>query len=232
MSTKEFNYSGFNRINIRFAMEVEITRADAYSVVITGADMLTDNIEVTLEGDKLVIGYKLNFVSFFTAPFTRAMARITLPDLRELNITGAARGAVRGFQSANDFTLQVSGASRLDLAEMSVGNLKMEFSGASRIDGQIKAAGDTDIHVTGATRLELHGEARNLQVEATGASRIDLERFPVHDARYRLTGASRGSINLNGKLDVDLEGASTLEYVGQATMGNVKVTGASTLKKL
>jgi hypothetical protein len=231
MSTKEFNYSGFNRINVRFAMEVEIIRADSYSIVITGADMLTDNIEVDLEGDKLVIGYKLNFVSFFTAPFTHASARIALPDLRELNITGAARGTIRGFNSPNDFALNVSGASRLDVSEMAVGNLKLELSGASRFDGQIKAAGDVEIRIAGATRLELHGEGRNLQVEATGASRIDLERFPVHDARYRLTGASRGTINLNGKLDVDLEGASTLEYDGQVTMGNVKVAGASTLKK-
>jgi hypothetical protein len=231
MSTKEFNYTGFNRINVRFALEVDIVRADTFSVVITGADMLTDNIEVTQEGDKLVIGYKLNFISFFTAPFTRAHAKISLPDLRELNITGAARGSIRGFNSPNDFTLYVSGASRLDLTEMAVGNLKFELSGASVIDGQIKVAGDAEIHVMGATRLELHGEAKNLHVEATGASRIELERFPVHDARYRLTGASRGTINLKGKLDVDLEGASALEYDGQVTMGDVKVTGASTLKK-
>jgi hypothetical protein len=231
MSTKEFNYTGFNRISIRFALEVDIVRSDTFSVVITGADMLTDNIEVTQEGDKLVIGYKLNFVSFFTAPFTRATAKITMPELRELNITGAARGTVRGFNSPSDFGLYVSGASRLDFNEMAVGNLKFELSGASRIDGQIKAAGDVDIRISGATRLDLHGEAKNLHVEATGASRIELERFLVHDARYRLSGASRGSINVNGKLDVDLEGASALEYEGQVTMGDIKVTGASTLKK-
>ncbi len=91
MSTKEYNLSGFTRINVRFAMEVEIVRADSYSVTITGSDPLINNIEVNLEGDKLVLGYNLNLVSFFTAPFTRARARITLPDLRELNITGAAQ---------------------------------------------------------------------------------------------------------------------------------------------
>ena len=231
MSTREYNYTGFNRVNIRFAMEVDIVRSDAYGVSIAGSDMLTDNIDVTLEGDRLVIGYKLNFISFFTAPFTRASAKISLPDLRELNITGAARGVVRGFSSPNDFVLNVSGASRLDLNEMAVGHLKFELSGASRIDGQVKVAGDAEIHITGASRVELHGEAQNLHVEATGASRIDLERFPVKDARYRLTGASRGTIQMDGKLDVDLEGASTLEYDGQVTMGDVKVTGASSLKK-
>src|SRR5512146_508333 len=102
MATKEFNYSGFTRINVRFAMEVEIVRADSFSVTVTGSDTLLDNLYASLEGDRLILGYNLNLVSFFTAPFTRAHARITLPELRELNISGAARGTVRGFNSPND----------------------------------------------------------------------------------------------------------------------------------
>ncbi len=231
MSTRDYNLTGFNRIHVRFPMELDVMKGDGYSITVSGADLLTDNIEVKQEGDKLVIGYKLNIVSFFTAPFTHAVAKVTLPDLREVEIAGAARGSIRGFESANEFALYVSGASRLELDQMAVGNLKLELSGASRLDGRIKAAGDADLRVNGASRIELVGEARNLRVEAAGASRIDLERFPAHDGKYRMTGASRGSINLTGKLDVDLEGASTLEYQGQVTMGDVKVAGASTLRK-
>jgi len=34
-----------------------------------------------------------------------------------------------------------------------------------------------------------------------------------------------------GKLNVNLEGASKLEYEGQPTLGEVRVVGASSLKK-
>jgi len=231
MSTREYNYTGFNRIHVRFAIEVEIVKADSYSVSISGSDMLVDNIDVELQGDKLVIGYKFNIVSFFAAPFTRASAKITLPDLRELNITGAARGLVRGFNSTNDFSLSVSGASRLEFDDMSVGSMRWELSGASRIDGYIKSSGLFDLRITGASRVDLKGSAQNIDVDATGASRIALDQFNVGNARYRLTGASRAEVNMNGKLDVALEGASTLEYEGQVTMGDVRVAGASNLKK-
>jgi hypothetical protein len=231
MSNREFNLSGFTRINVRFAMEVEIVKSDSYSVSVSGSDMLVDNIDVSLEGDRLIIGYKLNLISFFTAPFTRAHARITLPELRELNITGAVRGTVKGFDSPGDFALSVAGASRLDISDMSSGSMKWDISGASHIDGQVKIAGDVDIRVAGATRVELKGSAQDLNIEATGASHIDLKDLALRNARVRMSGASRSTVNLNGKLDVDLSGASNLEYTGQVAMGDVRVTGASTLKK-
>jgi hypothetical protein len=231
MSSREFNLSGFTRINVRFAMELEIVKAESYSVSISGSDVLVDNIDVSLEGDRLIIGYKLNLISFFAAPFTRAHARIALPELRELNVTGAVRGSVKGFDSAGDFALYVAGASRLDFSDMSVGSMKWDVSGASHIDGQIKVAGDLDIRVTGATRLELKGSARDLNIEATGASQIDLKDLTLRNARVHMSGASRSLVNLNGKLDVDLSGASNLEYAGQVAMGDVRVTGASSLKK-
>ena len=65
-----------------------------------------------------------------------------------------------------DFTLEVSGASRLDLSEMSVGALKFDLSGASRIDGQITARGETDFRITGASRIDLKGSGADVVVEA------------------------------------------------------------------
>jgi hypothetical protein len=231
MATKEFNYSGFTRINVRFAMEVEIIRADSFSVTVTGSDALLDNLYASLEGDRLILGYNLNLVSFFTAPFTRAHARITLPDLRELNISGAAKGVLKGFNSQNDFSLYITGASHLEISDVSVGSMRWDLSGASRINGQMKVSGNVDFRITGASRIDLKGSAQDMDLEATGASHIDLLDFVIRNARVKLSGASRSTVNMNGKLDVDLGGASNLEYAGQVTMGDVRVTGASTLKK-
>ncbi len=231
MSTKEFNLSGFSRISVRFAMEFEIVRADTYSVTVSGSDSFLNNTDVKLDGDKLVLGYNLNLASFFAAPFARAHARITLPDLRDLNITGAAKGSVKGFNSQNDFNLYVSGASKLDISDTSVGNMKWELSGASQIKGQIKAAGNVDFNITGASRIELKGSALDVNVHAAGASHIDLSGVQVRNANIKMTGASRSTVNLNGKLDVVLEGASSLDYGGQVTLGEVKIAGASSFKK-
>jgi hypothetical protein len=231
MDNKNFNLSGFKRVYIKFAMEAEIVQADSYSLSISGSDTLIDNIDVYLEGDKLIMGYNLNLISLFAAPFTRARARITLPELRELKIVGAARCTLRGFNSQDEFSLQVAGASRLEIEEMTAGNVKWDLSGASHISGRIAAQGNLEMKVAGASRVKITGSAQNLDLDASGASHFELDSFPVHNAKVRLVGASRGNVNLDGRLDVVLEGASNLEYLGQASIGDVRVTGASSIKK-
>ncbi len=231
MSTKEFNLTGFNRILVKHAMELEILRGEKYTISITGGDTQVNTIQVIQEGEGITISYNLNLVSILVAPFSRLHAKITLPELRELNITGAARGMVKGFNSNSDFALNVSGASSMELSEMSVNNSKWDLAGASHINGYINAA-VLDIHVAGASRIDLKGAARDLALDASGASHIDLYNYQVHDAKIKLAGASQCVVNLTGKLDSILEGASRLEYQGQPVMGETRVTGASTLKRI
>ena len=231
MGTQNYNLSGFTRVNVRFAMDLEIVKSDTFSVSVSGGDSYIDDINVYLEGDRLVIGYKLNFFSFFTAPFNRAHTIIAMPVLRELQVNGAAHATIRGFDSDQDFGLYVSGASHVEIRDFSAANMNWELSGASHIDGQIKLTGNCDIRVSGASRIFLKGNARDIMVDASGASHIDLKEFPGRNGKVRMSGASRSWINLNGKLDVDLNGASNLEYEGQITMGEVRVNGASSLKR-
>jgi len=231
MSTKEFNLTGFNRIRVKHAMELEILRGEKYTISITGGDTQVNNIQVIQEGEGITISYNLNLVSILVAPFSRLHAKITLPELRELNITGAARCMVKGFKSNGDFDLRVSGASSLELSEMSVNNSKWDLAGASHINGNINTA-VLDIHIAGASRIDLKGAARDLALDASGASHIDLYNYQVHDAKIKLAGASQCMVNLTGKLDSILEGASRLEYQGQPVMGETRVTGASTLKRI
>ena len=55
--------------------------------------------------------------------------------------------------------------------------------------------------------------------------------FMVNNADIRFSGASTGTVNLDGRLDADLDGASKLEYIGEPTMGTVNTSGASKLSK-
>ena len=231
MNTREFNLTGFSRIAVRFAMEIEIIRSDSYGITISGSDALLDNIDIYAEEDKLVLGYRLNILSFFTAPFANASARITLPELREMDIAMAAHCKISGFKSSGDLAVKASGASKINISDISANNFKWDLSGASHIDGNLEASGKTEIKIAGASHMHLSGRCKDLKISATGASHLDLKDFTAEDAAIRLAGASRSQVNLNGKMDVSLEGASNLEFRGQVIMGDVKVTGASTLKQ-
>jgi len=205
LNTQEFNFSDFTRVEAGSAFQVEIAQSDTYSISITADDNLFDSIQVSKEGETLKIGLKRAIPSFRTLK-----AEITMPDLYGLKLSGAARGTVEGFSSSHDFIL--------------------DLSGASKVTGDI-TAGDADFDVSGAGTVQLQGSASDLAIAASGASRVELDNFPVNNADVTLGGASRATVNLDGRLDADLSGASKLSYIGEPTMGDINTSGGSTLSR-
>ena len=226
MNTQRFDYTDFNRLKIERALSVDILRADAYSLTI-GDDF--SRIKVEKVGDTLVVGRRgLDWI----APFhPRPNVVITLPELYELTMTGACQGKVIGFQSNHEFTLKLTGACHLEINRMSAGNLKTNISGASNLTGDINISGDALLEISGASRVELSGSGNSARIELSGASQARLANFTLHKASANICGASSVQLNVIDNLDINLCGASRLEYAGRPALGKVQVAGASVLKQ-
>jgi hypothetical protein len=222
--TKEFGFQDFTRIEVANAFHFEITRADSFSVVVSTDDNLVSRLDLSQTGKNLTI--KLKPASYSNA---QTKAVITLPALEGLEISGATQGTVSGFQSASDFDLIASGASRLEM-DMESGKTTIQVSGASQVTGQIKAQ-DMEIEASGASRCELSGTAGKTRYEISGASQAITGSLLLQSADVEVSGASKAVISTNGTLDIDVTGASRLEYYGSPVLGKVNVNGASTLTK-
>lgn len=228
LDTQKMDFSGFTRVNVGHAFEVEVVQSGSYRVSITADDNLFEYIQVSQEGETLKIGLKpiLGYVS------GTLRAEITMPALNRLDLSGATRGTVEGFSSPGDFDLDLSGASSLDMSDMAAGDIKFDLSGASRVGGDITASGDAQFDLSGASKVELAGSASDIVIEASGASGVELADFRVNNANVRLSGASQATVNLlDGRLDADLSGASKLSYIGEPTMGDISTSGGSTVSK-
>ena len=224
--TEEFTFSDFTQVEVGRAFEFEITQSSSYSVSVTADDNLFEYIQVSREGETLKIGLKTVSLQW---PVT-LKAVVTMPQLSGLNISGASEGTVANFSSTENLDIEVSGASSLDLADISAGDVKFDVSGASKVTGDF-ITGNVDFDVDGASTVQLEGSANDVVVEADGASRVKLAGFTVNNADVSLGGASRGTVNLDGRLDADLSGASKLEYMGEPTMGTINTSGGSTLSR-
>ncbi len=224
--TREYDISDFSGVDIGSAFKVELTPSDKYSVAITTGENVFKYISVDKSGDTLKIevkGLRWPFVN------TKLEAKITLPELQGLNLSGAAQGNAKGFKSSQEFNLVLSGAATLDL-DMEAGKFRSEISGASKLTGSLKAS-SSSIELSGASYIKLEGSGGNMTLSASGASNAELASFIANDADIELSGASRGSLEINGKMDVSLSGASSFEYGGSPTLGNLDVTGASQIKQ-
>ena len=221
--TRSYDHTDFTRLEVGYAFRLEVTPADTYSITIVASESVFDHIKVTKSGDKLEIGLDSPFFHLFSAP----RVKITMPELRGLYLTGASEGNVTGFRSAQDFELSLSGASELDM-DMETGAFESEMSGASELSGYLKAT-SCNMDLSGASEMELRGSGGNIKIDASGASQLDLIDFTVNDADIEVSGASECSLDLNGRLDIDLSGSSTLEYSGHPTMGNTDLSSGSEL---
>ena len=207
-TTKEFQIKDFAGIEIGGSFEVEIIRADSYSVSLSAEEGLFRNLDVSKDGSTLRIGHSRHIG--WRAELTRPRARITMPVLKELMLSGATRVTVSGFSSSEAFKLSQSGASSLS-GDITAGNAQFELSGASR--------------------ARLTGTAKDVIINASGANHMDLGAFSVHNVSARLSGASRITVKMDGRLDARLSGVSHFNYTGNPTMGNIRTSGASRLSK-
>ena len=226
LETKQYNFSDFNRVDVGYAFEVEIDQSSSYSISITADDNVFEHIQVTKEGGTL----KLDFRRVLGLGSVNLKAKVTMPQLRGLEFSGATRGTVSGFSSTEKLDVDVSGASSLDLVDISADDVKFEVSGASEVIGDIAAA-DADFDVSGASTVQLEGSAIDIVVDAFGASRVKLAAFSIDNADVELSGASSGTVKLDGRLNANLSGASKLDYIGEPTMGTINISGGSSLSK-
>jgi hypothetical protein len=204
--TKEFALAGFTKVDASSAFEVAITSGDNYSVAVTVDDNLVDQLDVTKSGDTLRIHLKPSL----SIRNTTMKARVTLPVLTGLDLSGATRTTVAGFDSAKTLDVRVSGASTLR--------------------GDIKS-GDAQFDVSGASKVELEGSADGLNLKVSGASTATLDGFPSKDTTVEASGASHATVKASGKLTVEASGASSVTYVGEPANLSVNTSGASSVHK-
>ena len=204
--TRKEEISAFDKVDVGHAFRVDIRQDETFSVVVRVDDNLLDHLVLEKQGSTLKIGLKPNrFYRGYTGEAT-----VTMPELTELELSGACRGNITGFQSGE--TLRVS------------------LSGASQLEGDIEA-GDARFNLSGASQLTLSGSGDDLRLEASGASIVDLSDFSVDDADLDASGASQATVYASSTLDVDASGASTVTYLGRPRMSRIDTSGASSVQR-
>ena len=206
LETETYAFADFNEVEISSAFKFEIEQSSSYSINVTADDNIMEYVRVSQDGQTLKIGLR---TVMWLGPVTLKVS-VTMPELSGLDVSGASRGTVSDFSSTQDLDITVSGA--------------------SRVTGDL-VAGNVEFDISGASTIQLEGSASDMNANVSGASSLNLDDFTVNNADVDFSGASSGTINLNGRLDADVSGASRLWYIGEPTMGTIDTSGASTISK-
>ncbi|MFC2035777.1 head GIN domain-containing protein [Chloroflexota bacterium] len=203
---KTYDYSNFTTVEAHQGFRVELTRSNDFSVEITIDDNLVEYLKIDKSGNTLILELQQN--RFYTS--STLSAKVSMPDINKIDLSGGSRVNTTGFNLSHD--------------------LSLELSGGSRIEGDISAE-DIDMDLSGGSRIDLVGSADTLNADGSGGSHIDLGSFPVGDANIKISGGGSGTIDVSGTLDVDLSGGSRITYSGDPRIGDIDISGGSTIKK-
>jgi hypothetical protein len=204
--TQEEAITGFDKVDISYSFEANISQGDTFSVVIRVDDNLVEYLQVVKLGNTLQIGLVPNHPDIRSATLE---AEVTMPELAGLDLTGASHVTITGFKSAQA--------------------LVVDASGASHLRGDIEA-GDLTFNLDGGSEVMLTGSAENATIKASGSGEIDLSAFSVVDANVEAGGASQVTVNVSGRLDVDASNGAEVYYLGSPTLGTIKESGGAEVR--
>lgn len=207
---KDFVLSGFDAVDVSGAFELILEQGD-FSVAVEIPDYLEPYLDVRVLGHTLEISYKRVPMNLRNLSKGRSVARVSMPRIRDIDISGACTLDAAGIDSP-DLDIDASGASKV------------------RLSGTF---GELSLECTGASSAVIEGSAREFDLDCSGASKTDAKEFVAERADVEVSGASRAIVNAVVKLDVDCSGASNVQYiVTPKTILRVESSGASSVNAL
>jgi uncharacterized protein YpmB len=204
--TQQKDFSGFSAIDVSSGFEVEISQSSFYSISVTADDNIIEYIQISKTDNTL----KVRLQAGISYQSITLQIEIEMPELNNIELSGGSQGTINDFASSNVFSIDLSGGSQIEGSFTTTENVNFELYGGSQLDNFV-------------------GEANDTIIELSQGSQLDLSEFVVNNSNVNLNGGSQATINLNGRLDANLIGGSTLEYIGEPTMGDIEVSGGSTV---
>ncbi len=203
----EYPFKDFSKIELSGVYKIELIQSDQYKVMVSYNDNLKNYLRIKKDGETLVFGLK-KMVSVHNAKLT---AKVYMPNLEGIKASGATRTSVEQFTCEN---------------------LDLHFSGASGMKGNFDIRNLLSVNASGASTINLEGQTINSDIDLSGAAKLRGKDLVVKDKLMAdCSGASAVTINSDGKMDLDLSGASAFNYYGSGVITDQKTTGASNVNK-
>jgi len=200
----------FHALQISNAFHVVLTQSDEEGLAVS-ANHKEDvsNIKTTVENGTLRIWFDDN--NKWWPKNRKLKAYISVKDLSQIKAGGATNITIEN--------------------GLKVASLKLEMSGASDLKGQLTVAGDLSIRLSGASDITISGTADKVSIDASGASDVKAFDFTANTCTVDASGASSVRITADKEMSVKLSGASSVNYKGNATIRDIKTSGASSISR-
>lgn len=196
----------FKNVSAGSNYEVFFTQSPDYSVKLEGEEDAVKSLEFEQDGN--TVHFRSSF-SFFDEKNTKVKIFISLPELEDLELNGAAKATLTNWKADR---------------------LRVDLSGASEalIEGEIL---EPEAGLSGNSKVKLRGNGNQLQADLSGSSELNALDFKAKEAELDMSGASFAGVHATDQLSVDASGVSHLKYKGNPSV-SLEKSNSSRIEKL
>jgi hypothetical protein len=214
------------------ALVLGIIIASVFSIGNFSLNLFSFNEKVAGSGNIQTAGRE---VSNFTKIDVSGVFKVEVTLQRDFDVKVEADDNLIQFirTEVNDQTLEIESEKSLSssnpiIVKVSAPNIEaLEISGASKIEIANVNNDSLTVNSSGASKIKIEGITKNLTVDSSGASIIDADYLKSENAVIDSSGASKINVFVSDTLEVDLSGASYVYYSGSPKNLKKKTSGVS-----
>lgn len=188
--SQERDLTGFTRLQVRGAIELELTAGKDFSVTIRTREGRMEDVITEVDGDTLVLdmedGRRRSWWDDTDVDVT-----ITMPTLAELEVLGAVEGELYDIDSeeieidvrgaadvemegkCGTLTVDVRGAGDIDADDLKCANVEVDVKGAG--SASVYASESIDARVSGVGSISVYGDPKDVRKHSGGLSSISIK---------------------------------------------------------
>jgi hypothetical protein len=205
---RTIDVSGFDGVNLGGSGTVYITQGSSFNVEFEGSSDVYEKMKFEVRGSSLNIGRKKNSGWGSSG---RYEVYITMPEIRNLAVSGSGKVIIEKTFSTND--------------------LNMAVSGSGRVQSRVKAS-DVEAVISGSGQIEIIGEAKSLNATISGSGKVNGKQFTVADVEARISGSGSVYIKATESIESRISGSGNIYYSGDPKHLNNNSSGSGKIRKM
>ena len=191
--------ASFTEVGFSVPGTLHLRQGDSRAVEVEASRAVLDNLETTVEGDRLEIRDDENFFEqmFDSSEDGPVDVYVTAPTLETISLAGS--GTVTGETSveAKSLALDNAGSGTIDLG----------------VD-----TGPLRIGIAGSGTVRLRGTADEATVQIAGSGTVEAEEVTTSTAEVEVAGSGDTALHVTDRLSVQIMGSGDVVYRGSPTL--------------
>jgi len=182
----------FAKIKLKVSADIYLTQGDVQEVIVEGQQNIIHQLDLDIIGETWEIEF-----DDCVKNYDNLKIYITMPEIKELNISGSG---------------MIYGENEIDL-----GDARLRISGSGDIDLATNAE-YLDTKITGSGKIKLAGTADRFDLDISGSGDYRTFDLETRIGEIKISGSGEAEVNVSDDLDIDISGSGDVYYKGQPTL--------------